>query len=79
MKKQFCDKCYKKQRGACVRPCAIVEAELNGKGVYRYRKDHETKKYTLELEPKQNEVEIIFMHEIDMELEWIKTEIINGD
>ena len=73
MKLKFCDKCYKKQRKTCSRICSIVEAELTSKGVYQYKKDHETKKYTLELEPKQNEIDIVFMHEIDMELVWSKT------
>jgi len=72
MKLKFCDKCFKKQRESCKRICSIVEAELTNKGVYQYKKDQETKKYTLELEPKQNEIDIVFMHEIDMELEWMK-------
>jgi hypothetical protein len=77
MKKNFCDKCYSKPE--CSRPCAIVEAELHDKGVYRYRKDHDTRKYTLELEPKPKEIDIVFMHEIDMETEWVKGSLKDGE
>jgi hypothetical protein len=75
MRHNFCDRCYKKQRNTCKRPCKIVEAELADKGIYKYRKDNDTKKYTLELEPKPNEIDIIFMHEIDMELEWVRPQL----
>jgi hypothetical protein len=73
MKRNFCEICYRKP--ACTRICKIVEAELTSKGIYRYVKDRETKKYTLELEHKPNEIDIIFMHEIDMELEWVRPQL----